>query len=78
MADKVYPLVKRWNPQGWYEWVETEPESCSNGHLWGKPFTMQRGHMACGEHGGHRTWTCRTCGELILDPVHEGELPRHV
>jgi len=78
MADKVYPLVKRWNPQGWYEWVETEPESCSNGHLWGKPFTMLRGHIACREHGGHRTWTCRTCGELILDPVHEGELPRHV
>lgn len=79
MADgELYPVVRRWNAKrGWYEWVETEPDACPNGHPWTAPYSMRRGHQSCLEHDGHRTWTCDTCGVTVLNPPHEGELPSY-
>lgn len=69
-------LVKRWNAQrGYYEWVETHPLACPNGHPWGKPHTMQPGWATCSEHGhGHRIWTCATCNATVANG-HEDEPP---
>ena len=56
MTDRKYPLVKQWNGRYW-EWLETHPDSCANGHDWTQPETMRPGW-----HEGHRVWSCATKG----------------
>lgn len=76
VSSEAFPLVERWNAaKGYPEWVETEPGACPNGHPWGRPYSMRRGHVACLKHDGHRTWTCGTCEVTVLNPPHEGTLP---
>ena len=70
MVDDEYPLVERWNGRYW-EWVESEPDSCPNGHPW--PGNINRGWRPCAEHDGHRVWRCTVCAVEMLSPPHEGE-----
>ena len=51
------------------KWAVIAPSECTNGH----PFGPQRslvGHAACscGNRGGHMTWACRTCDDVIYGP----------
>jgi hypothetical protein len=75
VSSEEYPLVKQWNGR-YFEWVETEPDACPNGHPWGPAGSMRRGYLSCTEHDGHRIWTCVTCGVEVLNPPHEGDRPR--
>jgi hypothetical protein len=54
-----------------HERVEIPPEQCPNGHLL-KPPTVAVGHLpcSCAGIGGHRTYTCQTCGLTVYVPPH--------
>ena len=56
--------------------VETAypPGSPPTGHPFG-PNQVLVGHQACLGHGGHTTWTCRTCQRTVYGPPPKTHCP---
>jgi hypothetical protein len=51
---------------------EVAPVHCAAGHplIGGSVSVGWLGCLCVGEHRGHRTWACRTCGHVTYDPLH--------
>jgi hypothetical protein len=50
------------------KWITHPPTRCPNGHRHG-PGDVLVSHQAClGHGGGHTTWTCRTCDQMVYGP----------
>ena len=57
----------RLTPAG--KWATTAPSHCANGH-WLGPQRVLVGHVACDcdRRGGHMTWFCLDCGDVVYGP----------
>lgn len=55
-------------------WMVRPPQRCGHGHELG-PGRVLIGHQpcGCGRRGGHMTWACALCGEVIYAPELRSE-----
>lgn len=66
-------LVEHVLPGGTAVWAEVAPDRCSSGHELAGNMTVGWWPCSCSEGNvarGHRTWTCGTCQEQLLDSKH--------
>jgi hypothetical protein len=73
MDDPTGPAPRPNPPTNPHEHREVTPSTCSEGHEFG-PGKVIVGWVPCpcpAEAGGHRTVTCRQCGEVWYSPPHD-------